>query len=379
MSTRVLVSAGAEKQALAAVRSLGQAGYRVGVLNSKRNTPAFRSRFCNEAILCPSNQDAEAYGEFLLANVRATKTLTVLPCDDATAGVLSRKRDRFAPFLQLLLPPAASFETAIDKSALVRFAGALGIPVPQTRHPQSFGELEHEASRIGYPLIVKGAAGWGAQHVRLVFQTKDLLPAAEAVAALEQGRVPMLQEFVPGTGYGFTTLFRHGEPRALFLHARAAEFDLRRGRDPYSCPVARSIEDPELRSLGLRLFEALEWHGLGMAEWRRDARDGRFVLMEINPRLVGSTDLAIRAGVDLPQLAAELAACGEVEAVETYRVGVQLRWLLPDGLRHLFADPRRALRERRTRVHTDWSWRDPAPHWLQLRLAAWELRQRRRH
>ena len=377
---RVLVSAGAEKQALATARSLGRAGYRVAVLNSKTNTPSFWSRHCHEALLAPSNQDTQAYTRFLLQDVETTPTLTILPCDDATAGILSRERQRFAAHVRLALPPPESFEIAVDKSRLVRFAEPLGIPVPRSLHPASLDEAERTGADLGFPLIVKGSAGWGAQHVRLVLDRTGLRPAAEAIAALEGGRLPMLQEYVPGTGCGFTTLFRHGEPRAVFMHARAAEFDLTLdpSRTPYSCPVAVSIDDPRLRGLGLRLFEALAWHGVGMAEWRRDARDGRYVLMEINPRLVGSTDLAIRSGVDLPALAARLAGRGDVEPVLQHRTGVRLQWLVPDGLKHFMAQPGQALRTGLGRVHSDWSWRDPAPHWVQLRLAAWDLRQRRR-
>jgi predicted ATP-grasp superfamily ATP-dependent carboligase len=184
----------------------------------------------------------------------------------------------------------------------------------------------------------------------------------------------MLQQYIPGVGYGVSTLYRHGEPRALFTHRRVAEFDVRTHVNPYSCPTAVSCHEPELVRLTLRLFEALSWHGLGMAEWRRDERNGHFYLMEVNPRLVGSTDLAIRCGVDLPALNCRLVRDGDVPAVLDHRDGVRIHWLLPDGLRHLLARPWQSLRNLFRRSSTDWSLSDLHPHWLQVRLAAWELR-----
>jgi hypothetical protein len=99
--------------------------------------------------------------------------------------------------------------------------------------------------------------------------------------------------------------------------------------------------------------------------------------MEVNPRLVGSTDLAVQSGIDLPVLAARMARDGDVAPVPAYRAGVRVRWLLPDGLLDLLARPRQALAPSRWRSGSDWCWSDPAPHWMQLRRAAWTLRHSR--
>ena len=375
---RILVSAGAEKQALATVRSLGRAGFAVDVLNSQHNTPAFQSRFCNEALITPPNVDEDAYLTFMLLRLRAVSTLTVLPCDDVTATLLSRHRERFEEFTQLAVPPHASLVEATDKSSLVRLAEKIGLPTPRTVHPQTRDDAIRYAQELEYPIILKGAHGWGAQHVRLVRDAAGFLPALDAIAALENGRIPMLQEFIPGTGYGVSTLFRYGEPRALFTHARVAEYDVQSRDSPYSCPTAVSCREPELVRMTVRLFAALQWHGLGMVEWRRDSRNGRFYLMEVNPRLVGSTDLAIRCGVDLPSLQCRMVRDGDVQPVLEHAAGVRMHWLVPDGLRHLLARPGQAMRSALRRTATDWSWSDLRPHWLQLRLAAWEMRHARR-
>jgi predicted ATP-grasp superfamily ATP-dependent carboligase len=376
----VLVTAGAEKQSLAAVRSLGRAGAEVHVVDSKPDAPAFRSRYCAASFLAPSNRDQRATTDFLLERVREHTYTTVLACDDHSATALSEARAAFAPYTQLSMPPADVFRLATDKRALVQFAAALGVPTPRTLLPVTAGDLDSMARELGFPLIVKGGHGWGAQHVRLVQRQEDLAARFEEVAALEAatgGGLPMLQEFVTGTGYGFSALYRHGAVRAVFMHRRAVEFDVRAGGTPYSCPMAESVVDPALYELGHRLFTALGWHGLGMAEWRRDARDGRFVLMEINPRLVGSTDLAVRAGIDLPLLACRMARDGDVALVAAHPAGVRVRWWLPDGLRDVLARPRRLLARETWSTPSDWTWRDPAPHWRQMRLIAWQLRHGR--
>ena len=59
----------------------------------------------------------------------------------------------------------------------------------------------------------------------------------------------------------------------------------------------------EVVDAGLRLLAAVGYHGLSQVEFKRDPRDGRFKLMEINPRLFQWHGLAAACGVDLPRLA----------------------------------------------------------------------------
>ena len=55
--------------------------------------------------------------------------------------------------------------------------------------------------------------------------------------------------------------------------------------------------------LGLRLLRALEFHGVSQVEFKRDPRDGRYKLMEVNPRLWQWHGLAAACGVDIPRIA----------------------------------------------------------------------------
>ena len=51
-----------------------------------------------------------------------------------------------------------------------------------------------------------------------------------------------------------------------------------------------------------RLLRAIGFHGVSQVEFKRDPRDGRFKLMEINPRLWQWHGLAAALGVDFPRI-----------------------------------------------------------------------------
>jgi len=119
-----------------------------------------------------------------------------------------------------------------------------------------------------------------------------------------------------------------------------------------------------------------------MLEFRRRP-DGRAVLMELNPRLWGSAQLALDSGADFASWLLALHADGEPPSARP-RSGVRLRWLLGDldhlliGLRNPRA--RRAVgagrlqllarfaREFGSGAKLDvWSADDRAPFWCELR------------
>jgi D-aspartate ligase len=59
----------------------------------------------------------------------------------------------------------------------------------------------------------------------------------------------------------------------------------------------------EVVEQGLALLRALDFHGISQVELMRDPRDGRYKLLEVNPRLWQWHSLAAACGVDLPWIA----------------------------------------------------------------------------
>src|SRR5207249_5900847 len=89
--------------------------------------------------------------------------------------------------------------------------------------------------------------------------------------------------------------------------------------------VRQSIAVPaDTGEQGERLVRAIELEGYSEVEFRRD-NAGKPYLMEINPRLSASVELAVRAGVDFPYLLYQWAKGDRIERVEGYRSGAWMR------------------------------------------------------
>jgi predicted ATP-grasp superfamily ATP-dependent carboligase len=113
----------------------------------------------------------------------------------------------------------------------------------------------------------------------------------------------MVQELIPGRDDELYTL-------GSYLDASGTALGLFSGRklrqtppNVGTCRVGEAVWVQEVVDAGLRLLAAVGFRGLSQVEFKRDPRDGRFKLMEINPRLFQWHGLAAACGVDLPAIA----------------------------------------------------------------------------
>lgn len=331
--TCVLVFDAESKNALAAIRSLARQRVQVISGSTRRLTRGGLSRYCTAHIVHPLPSDEAAFVESVLAAVQRLGIDVLLPIGDATNRALSRHKDRLSASVAVPVADWEVMRVACQKDATFQFAETLGIPVPRTY--TRISDVER------FPVVVKQSLGAGG--VRYVNSAAELgrVDASHAV----------VQDYIPGSGYGFFALFEHGRERAIFMHRRVREYPPTGG----SSTAADSFYDDRLRELGLTLLRALNWHGVAMVEFKRDARDSEYKLMEINPKFWGSLDLSIAAGVDFPWLTVEMAQGNLGDDVMAYETGVRFHWVFDDFM-HLAAKPssfRDVMRDFRDGVDND--------------------------
>jgi predicted ATP-grasp superfamily ATP-dependent carboligase len=113
----------------------------------------------------------------------------------------------------------------------------------------------------------------------------------------------MLQERVPGGDEELYTVGSYldssSRPLAVFTGHKLRQHPHGSG----SCMVGISRWDDELADAGIRLLKELRYWGVSQVEFKRDARDGRYCLMEVNARHWKWHSLAATCGVNLSYVA----------------------------------------------------------------------------
>ena len=291
---------------LAAIRSLGRHGLRVLAVDHRSWALGYRSRYAERTLAPDPATHEKAFVEAVaaLAEQAGDDTVPVFPTHDEYLNALARHVEELPVSLRFPFPSWSDLEAIQSKRHQLDVAESVGVPTPGTRHPRSKEEAVAVGSDLGYPVLVKPSApeGFRRQFGRQAFRCdtqEELEEAFDLAASFE----PMVQEFIPGGDdelYSLGSyLNREGEPLGLFSGRKLRQTRSSMG----TCRVGEAVWVDEVVDEGLRFLRALGFHGLCQVEFKRDPRDGRYKLMEINPRLWQWHGLAAACGVNLPWIA----------------------------------------------------------------------------
>ncbi|MBE3560256.1 MAG: ATP-grasp domain-containing protein, partial [Ktedonobacteraceae bacterium] len=329
------------RQSLVSVRSLGRRGKRVAaleiasLLETSRQVPTFSSRWCQQSYIAPAfEQEQGAFLTYLKQFLSSTGARVLITSADGTLEVLREHREEIERHgTRIAIGKEAALKAAINKELTLEIAANLGLNVPRGVPVRSVDEVAEAVREIGLPAVIKPVESWlwgEQQGVRLIcalVATPD--EARRAVEELtSQGGTTLYQQFLPGRREAVSLLYARGEIYARFAQWAARTQPPLGGTSVYrqSIPVPYDIgEQAE------RLVREIELEGYAEVEFRRDAA-GRPYLMEINPRLSASVEVAVRSGVDFPYLLYQWANGEQIERVEGYQTGKWMRYLEGDLL-----------------------------------------------
>jgi predicted ATP-grasp superfamily ATP-dependent carboligase len=326
-----LVLDGHTRAALTSVRALGRAGRLVGVVDSADRAPsasaASRCGVLSE-VVPPYVPDPLCFVDAVLEIVDRHRPEVVLPIDDGTVAALRPRRAEVERRTALALAPETSLQAAVDKRSTLEAARRLGIPVPRGLVVGDTAELRASSHEVGFPAVVKPASSWASESgnvgrlvCRGVTNPEQLKIAVDEVT--RAGTAAIVQQWLRGRREAVHLLY--ADARVWAQCAVVAH----RMLPPLggNSILRESVElPPDTSDAASRLVAGLNLEGYSEVEFRRDS-SGRAFLMEINPRLSASVEVAVRAGVNFPDLIHTWAAGGELRPVNDYRRGVRMRWL----------------------------------------------------
>jgi acetyl-CoA carboxylase biotin carboxylase subunit len=203
-----------------------------------------------------------------------------------------------------------------DKAAARRTALEAKVPVlPGSEDPLPDAKTaEKLAAKVGYPVILKAAAGGGGRGMRVVHQAEEL--AAQLATAGEEAE----KAFGDGSIYmeKYLTQPRHiefqvfGDSHGNVIHLGERECSIQRRHQKLLEESPSPALDDELRKrmgkAAVRLCEEVGYENAGTIEFLLD-EDGKFYFMEMNTRIqVEHPVTELVSGVDLVRLQIEVAA-----------------------------------------------------------------------
>jgi hypothetical protein len=274
----ILVTDASRGCAIAIIRSLGRAGYRVVAADSEPRSLGFYSRWAAAAHeYPPPERSAKRFCDTIESIVSAENVDLVMPVTDFTQLPLATERLRFVERTRLAIPSHESLAITSDKNRTLTLARQLGIAVPETRLVQDAAEAVAAAaisagrwsssrnspsvSRVAPRNAIASCQLRGFGHRADAPHERVRGPLRRAAAAL-----------CPGQGCGVEALVSEGRTLRAFQHVRVREVPPTGGASSYR----RSVR---ARSSSLRPSDTLARGGEvdrpgdgGIQAWRRRPR-----------------------------------------------------------------------------------------------------------
>jgi acetyl-CoA carboxylase biotin carboxylase subunit len=304
--------------AVRVIRACHEMGIAAVAVYSDVDRPALHVRKADEAYPIGAAAASESY-------LNIPKILDVAARSGADAihpgyGFLSENA-KFASAcaeagVKFIGPTAAAMDAMGSKTRARQAMERAGIPfVPGTsRGLESFEQAEEVAARIGYPVMLKAAAGGGGKGMRLVHAP------AELKSALEGARSEAERSFGDSEVYIEKAILnpRHIEMQVLAdehghtVYLGERECSLQRRHQKVVEEAPSPIVDPDMRKrmgeVAVRVAQAAGYTNAGTVEFLVD-QEKNFYFLEMNTRLqVEHPVTELITGLDLVHLQIRIAA-----------------------------------------------------------------------
>ncbi len=219
-------------------------------------------------------------------------------------------------------PPAEAIRKMGSKTEARKVAIAAGAPVvPGTEEPvTSLEQARSTARQIGYPVLIKAAAGGGGKGMRRVDSEADLEASlrdasSEAERSFKSSEV-YIEKFVVRPRHIEIQVFGDRQGNMIHLGERECSIQRRHQKVIEECPSPLVLEHPELRTAmgeaAIKIARAAGYYNAGTLEFLVDEnRD--FYFLEMNTRLqVEHPVTELVTGLDLVHLQLQVAAGGQL-------------------------------------------------------------------
>ncbi|WP_334158617.1 acetyl/propionyl/methylcrotonyl-CoA carboxylase subunit alpha [Oryzomicrobium sp.] len=348
------------------IKTARRLGVRTVAVYSEADAGARHVRLADEAVCIGPAAARESYlvADKILAAARATGAQAIHP----GYGFLSENAEFAdacaAAGVVFIGPPAASIRAMGSKSAAKALMEKAAVPLTPGYHGdnQEPDFLKAQADAIGYPVLIKAAAGGGGKGMRLVEKGEDFIAALasckrEASSSFGNDHV-LVEKYITRPRHIEIQVFGDTHGNCVYLFERDCSVQRRHQKVLEEAP-APGMTPERRRQMGeaaVAAAQAVGYVGAGTVEFIAN-QDGSFYFMEMNTRLqvehpvtemITGQDLVewqlrVASGEPLPLKQADLAIYGHALEARIYAEDADRGFLPSTGRLLRLAPPAESL------------------------------------
>jgi len=293
MFSRILIANRGEI-ALRIIRACRELGIESVAIYSEADKDAPYLKFADEAVCIGPADPAKSYLDIpsIISAAEVTDAEAIHPGYGFLAENINFARICRECGIVFIGPPVEAMELLGDKIQARKLAQKANVPVsPGSEDTISNGaEALKLANKIGYPVMIKAAAGGGGRGMRVVhndisFRSAFGAACAEAEAAFGDPRV-YLEKFIVQPRHVEVQVMADSHGNALHFYERDCSIQRRHQKmiEESPCPVLNERAREELCNSALRLIKKAKYVNAATIEFLLD-KDKNFYFIEANTRI----------------------------------------------------------------------------------------------
>ena len=276
------------------IKTARRMGVKTVAVYSEADAGARHVRMADEAVLIgpPAAKESYLVIDKIIAAAKQTSAQAIHP----GYGFLSENEDFCHACdeagIVFIGPPVSAIHAMGSKSEAQKILGAAGVPLTPGYHgdDQDPELLKREADGIGYPVLIKAAAGGGGKGMRLVEKSEDfaeLLNSCkrEAISSFGDDHV-LIEKYLTRPRHIEIQVFGDSQGNCVYLFERDCSVQRRHQKVLEEAPAPGMT--PERRAAmgqaAVDAAKAVGYVGAGTVEFIAN-QDGSFYFMEMNTRL----------------------------------------------------------------------------------------------
>ena len=330
-SAPVVILRASHHGGLAITRSLGRLGIPVYAVDAARWEPALTSRYCRgRFFLDISSEPAERAVARMQTIARDLGGRPILmPTTDAACTWVAENADGLRQAFRFPALDAALVQTLCDKNRMQELARRNGVATACWTAPRSKDDVARFVEQAAFPVMVKETSGGRlrakAGGTKFIIHSARELNELYAKAGDSEYPNMIVQEYIPGEDWMFNGYFDE-QAQCLFgmTGKKIRRFPVHTGVTSLGICVANEA----VTRTTTDFMRAIGYRGILDIGYRRDHRDGKYKILDVNPR-IGCT-FRLFAAVDGLDVARALYLDMTGQPVPRAEFAQGRKWLVED-------------------------------------------------
>lgn len=299
------------------------------------NELGFKSRFGIKKICPDPEKNTNEFLEFMIKQRSKFNLNPVLiPTADKFVLPLNDFYEELSKYYLYTLPKDNLLRKLTSKKSTYELAVQYGFPAPKTCFTKDSEELEKFSKEVEFPCILKPEfpESWRSGYLEefvngekvIIVNSKEELFSRYDVIKKYDDRV-IVQEIIKGEDknlHYFVSYFDKNQNCAgSFTGIKERIAPVNFGSASY----VNLVYNEELKNMSVEWLKKLKFRGISGIEVKKDVRDGKFKLIEVNPRFGLWDEIGAKFGIDVAMMSYNELLGKQITPVENKRINI--RWI----------------------------------------------------